>query len=307
MMYGTRDNFEYFECGKCGCLQISSYPADIYSYYGPNYYSFKDSDGESIGVFLKNKILNARDKYEIIKNGLAGAILSFFSPNWNLRILSYYIRPCFSRKKTINILDVGCGSGHFLKFLSSLGFESLTGLDPFIQQDRIEEGNVKIYKKELEEVVGEYDLIFLNHSLEHMKDQYTSLSLIAKLLAEDGLLFISIPLTGSYAWNVYGVDWVQLDAPRHFYLHTIESMKNLCCKAGFNFFDVHYNSTAFQFWGSELYKNDISLIDYMSGKSRIKFSMLQLIKYKKMAHKLNINKKGDAAVFVLKKNNVVSP
>ena len=29
MMYGSREKFEYFQCSKCGCLQIENIPNDI--------------------------------------------------------------------------------------------------------------------------------------------------------------------------------------------------------------------------------------------------------------------------------------
>ena len=44
MMYGTRDEFEYFECENCGCLQISEIPTNLGDYYPSNYYSFKRLD-----------------------------------------------------------------------------------------------------------------------------------------------------------------------------------------------------------------------------------------------------------------------
>src|SRR4249920_2455956 len=40
MQWGMRDEFEYFECSKCGCLQIVDFPSDISKYYPTNYYSY---------------------------------------------------------------------------------------------------------------------------------------------------------------------------------------------------------------------------------------------------------------------------
>ena len=41
MMQGTKDEFEYFVCPHCGCLQITKVPDDLERYYGKNYYSMK--------------------------------------------------------------------------------------------------------------------------------------------------------------------------------------------------------------------------------------------------------------------------
>src|SRR6266508_5024812 len=40
MMFGTKETFEYFQCGDCGCLQIRNIPANLEDYYPPEYYSF---------------------------------------------------------------------------------------------------------------------------------------------------------------------------------------------------------------------------------------------------------------------------
>ncbi len=33
MMFGTREAFDYFPCGSCGCLQIERFPVDMSRYY----------------------------------------------------------------------------------------------------------------------------------------------------------------------------------------------------------------------------------------------------------------------------------
>ena len=39
-----------------------------------------------------------------------------------------------------------------------------------------------------------------------------------------------IPVKSQTIWEKYGVNWSQIDAPRHFFLHTIKSFKILCSK-----------------------------------------------------------------------------
>jgi hypothetical protein len=41
MMFGFRDEFDYIECSKCGCVQIVEIPKNINKYYPPNYYSYQ--------------------------------------------------------------------------------------------------------------------------------------------------------------------------------------------------------------------------------------------------------------------------
>jgi len=40
MMQGTKDEFEYFACENCDCLQIAQVPENLGDYYGESYYSF---------------------------------------------------------------------------------------------------------------------------------------------------------------------------------------------------------------------------------------------------------------------------
>lgn len=40
-MLGLNDEFEYFECSNCMCLQISEIPTDMDRYYLEGYYSYQ--------------------------------------------------------------------------------------------------------------------------------------------------------------------------------------------------------------------------------------------------------------------------
>lgn len=44
MYFGTRQEFEYFECERCQCLQIAEIPEDLGKFYGKEYYSFQRPD-----------------------------------------------------------------------------------------------------------------------------------------------------------------------------------------------------------------------------------------------------------------------
>ena len=42
MQLGTRQAFDYFQCGQCGCLQIVRPPDNLADYYPSGYFSFRD-------------------------------------------------------------------------------------------------------------------------------------------------------------------------------------------------------------------------------------------------------------------------
>jgi len=296
LFYGTKDTFRYFQCSECNCLQISEYPTDLSKYYPRNYYSYvKSTKSYKIKTFLNN----LRNNYAIFGEGFVGKLLNTIRANCSFQIL----KP-LTLRKDMKILEIGCGSGLFLRALSELGFKNLLGVDPFIEKD-IEVGNgLKIIKSEIGDVKGEWDIIIFQHSFEHMPFQENTLQTVSSLLSSNGHCVISIPISSSYAWEHYGVNWVQLDAPRHFYLHSVKSMNYLATKAQLELCNITYNSNTLQFLGSEQYMKDISLLDKCSYRNGIKdsiFTKRQISDFTRQAKILNETQKGDQAIFYLRK------
>jgi len=203
------------------------------------------------------------------------------------------------------ILDVGCGVGNFLYSLNEIGFNNLVGVDPYINKDIID-GNIKILKKNIHELPNnkKYDLIISNHSFEHISNQLETLVDISKILSENGACLLRMPIKTEYIWNQYGINWVQIDAPRHFFLHTLKSLKLLIGKVDLVIKDIVFDSTEFQFWGSEQYKKNIFLLaenSYSKNPDKSIFTKKEIEEFKKRAKELNIKKQGDQATFSLTK------
>ncbi|MDN3587412.1 class I SAM-dependent methyltransferase [Pedobacter aquatilis] len=212
------------------------------------------------------------------------------------------INPNFSDK----ILEIGCGKGKQICDLFNLGFENIEGVDKFIPKEIDHGFGVRILKKDIKELnTNTYDLIIMNHVLEHMPEQQDVLKDCRLLLNEKGCLLIAIPIVAE-AFNVYKENWVQLDAPRHFFLHTVKSMKILAEQTGFQIKHTLFDSLNFQFWASELYKKDIELFPAENNRLAYpveKFFTTDEIDYfEKQSVKLNKEGQGDTAVFYLYKS-----
>ena len=297
MMFGYRDVFTYFQCPVCGCLQISDIPSDMSKYYPSEYYSFNVSaEG---GSWLKNRLKKLRDKYAVSGVGFSGSILNILFPADLIKV--YKGIPADSK-----ILDVGCGTGALLCRLKEAGFQNLAGIDPFNAGSIKYAGGLSVEKKSLSEMTGKWDLITYHHSFEHIAFPVEELLKVSELLADKGLCIIRIPIVDSFAWKHYKTDWIQIDAPRHFFLYSIKSFELLAEKAGMVIDKIEYDSTDFQFWGSEQYRENISLSDKRSfsinpGKSL--FTREEIKKFAKKSLELNDNKLGDQIIIFLKRKN----
>jgi 2-polyprenyl-3-methyl-5-hydroxy-6-metoxy-1,4-benzoquinol methylase len=292
MMFGFRDKFTYFQCPGCGCLQIEEIPGDMSKYYPPNYYSFSEHTKQDTVNPVRKLIRTMRNRYAVLNKGVLGKYIYRFFPSEEWRLLS-------EAHLTENspILDVGCGDGSILCLIKEMGFKHVMGVDPYIKQDIVYDNGLKIIKKFIHEINGEWDLITFHHSFEHISDPLETLQSVSKLLTKRGICLIRVPTVSSYAWEHYRENWVQLDAPRHFFLHSIKSITLLAEKVNLNVEKVVYDSTALQFTGSEQYLQDIPLIEPHSI-----FSSAEMAAFQQKAKELNLKNQGDACAFILRKN-----
>ncbi|MBN1348944.1 class I SAM-dependent methyltransferase [candidate division KSB1 bacterium] len=300
MMFGYRDEFLYFQCEKCKCLQIFAIPPNISKYYPTKYYSLSPYSCYNSDSIIKKHAKNKWYNYAVFNKSIIGKIIYKKYPSANLRSLSMV-----PINKNLKILDIGCGTGTMLYALKSIGFKNLLGIDPNIEKSIRYKNGLNIIKNDIYNLSGEWDIIMFHHSFEHMPKPKDVLSKSFKILKNDGLCIIRIPTVSSYAWEYYGVDWVELDAPRHYYLHSVASMKILAAKTHFEIKKIVYDSNDFQFWGSEQYKRGIPLYSnssYNGNPSISIFTKKDIAKFKKKAAILNSINYGDRAIYYLYKS-----
>jgi SAM-dependent methyltransferase len=274
MMFGTRETFPYWECAGCGCISLAEVPADLGKYYPKGYYSMNGSHTSAVKRLRDRVYLSS---------------LSFLV-NWHSRMDFDAVRGA-ALKHSKRVLDVGCGSGYSIADLREIGY-SAEGVDPFVDADIRDRFGVRVQRKTLAEISGTWDIILFLDSFEHIPDQVGTLSLARERLAEHGACVVHIPVVG-WAWKNYGVNWAQLDAPRHIFLHTSNSFGIVAREAGFKIDDIVFDSDEFQFWLSEAYRND-------QAKNQAKRpGILRAASMRFRAHLLNRNMRGDQAKFYL--------
>ena len=300
MMFGFPDNFQYFECANCGCLQIIDIPVNLAKYYPSNYYSYSKPNPVRRGwikLFLKRQRLNY---FLTGEKNLLGYILT---KKYGPPELPFWVRQA-ELQWYYDILDVGSGAGSLLCSLRDEGFCKLTGVDPFIEEDIFYKNKVRIYKKHVSKLDGHFEFIMLNHSFEHIEDPLSLLRDLRRIIKPNRFILIRVPTVSSFAWRQYGTNWVQLDAPRHFFLHSLRSMEILAEHAGLAIDKIDYDSTDLQFWGSEQYIRNIPFTDtrsYFENPGNSIFSQDDIMRFQERAKELNMSNAGDQACFYMKK------
>lgn len=222
MMYDTGDEFPYFVCDKCQCLQIAAVPENLGDYYREDYYSFQVSEDRKIP----------------------------------------FEKSAFDDRK---VLDVGCGGGEWLiqKAMEGWGGE-LYGCDPFLERDCHYGQRITIRKCSIHEIEGNetFDMIHMGDSFEHMTDPLEVLKSVQRLLKADGILYMSIPTYPNIAFEKFGPYWYQLDAPRHIFLHSKESLAWLAKASDMVISDITYDSNNSQFVRSYFYQCGIPYFEH---------------------------------------------
>lgn len=320
MFYGTRDAFAYVECAACRTIQIRHVP-ELRPYYSRNYYSFQQPHGarrpsaQGIRKRLRQRaaefVRRAAGAYYGQRRACFGGLRHLLGRSLSTllpRVVAGF--PEYLSDTRVNlgltprsrILDMGSGAGATLVTLSLFGYRDLTGIDPFVEADITYRDGVSVLKTEMSGLSRQFDLVLANHSVEHVPDPLRTLGEIRRLLKPGAFAVIRMPVL-AHAWERYGVNWVQLDPPRHLFLFTVPTFAKLAAEAGFALEDIRYDSNAFQFWGSEQYARDIPLTDersYLVNPAASPFDTDQLAAFAAQADELNRRGTGDQAVFYLR-------
>jgi 2-polyprenyl-3-methyl-5-hydroxy-6-metoxy-1,4-benzoquinol methylase len=136
------------------------------------------------------------------------------------------------------LLDFGCGNGAFLQRMKERGW-IVTGVDAsvaVVQHLRSERGlravAGSIPHPELGD--GNFDVITMRQSLEHVHRPLEVLRAAHRLLAPGGLLVVSTPNIDSLPFKWFGRFWLGLDLPRHLTHFTPDTLQLILARAGFD-------------------------------------------------------------------------
>ncbi len=145
------------------------------------------------------------------------------------------------------ILDIGCGNGRFLLYLLKFGNYKLYGTElesnSSRRASRISQINLKIGDLEENDFPDKtFDAITLIHVFEHLKKKKKTLTIISKIIKNDGVLVISFPNISSFQSKLFKGKWTHLDPPRHLFFFAPDDFIQLMNGYGFDLIRQKYFS-----------------------------------------------------------------
>ena len=148
-----------------------------------------------------------------------------------------------------SILDVGCGSGFFLRALESRkwerwGIETSPGAskaaEAVIGSGHVFTGTLTGSSWE----ASKFDVVTFWSALEHTNEPQMNLREARRIIKTGGTLIVQLPNAASFQAQLFGGDWFALDAPRHRYHFTLAVLERLLTETGFEVYRTSYFSKA---------------------------------------------------------------
>lgn len=239
-------------CGSCASLYLDPRPIkeDLPLAY-TSYYTHKASAGgpkaqhflSSIKQWATNTLINSRFG-TCLKPSLPLPLpesLARRCINDRIEARFRYFPKLFPGAK---ILDVGCGSGKFLRLARNAGWLPF-GVD-FDSKAVIEAQNANLIVilgdiSHAQSLSDSFDGITLNHVIEHVLNIPSTLKIAYHLLKPDGFLHLEYPNPEAAGLVRYGRFWRGLEAPRHICIPSRKAITAALKEVGFARVTFHFD------------------------------------------------------------------
>lgn len=206
-------------CDECGLIFQNPRPkfSEILRYYTDTYEPFK-----KVGSPLMQ---NIRHRFLVVPR------------------INKYSDLFKNYKGKAKLLDVGCASGDLLSELSNNSKFICEGVEPVNYAVKLaRERGLKVQHSTVENLKckkNTYDLIIMNHVLEHLQNPQEVVKKIYQILKKGGYFSGELPCADSIERIIFGKYWAVYHLPRHLTFFTKKLLKRFLEEKGFVDIEIH--------------------------------------------------------------------
>jgi SAM-dependent methyltransferase len=206
--YGVPCALDYWDCEGCGLVFADPVPSELIPSFYVTYSTHADASVAAHAGFWRlmdalTPAVDRRGAFEAL--GVA---------------------------RDARLLDFGCGSGRFLKELADDGYSTLSGCDFDPRVAAAAMPGLRFYDGFDALGDAQFDVITLNHVIEHLEDVPGSLARLRAHLAPGGMIYIRTPNAQSVLRRMFGSAWRGWETPRHLNVLTVEALQRAVRSAG---------------------------------------------------------------------------
>ena len=132
------------------------------------------------------------------------------------------------------VLEVGCSTGTFLELFKNKGWE-VWGIEPSESGEIARKKGIRVlnaYFEEADVPTNYFDVVILNHTLEHLENPVVILQKAKKVLKNGGIVFVDVPNFDSLSSKVMGKYWGYLAPTEHLWHFTPDTLTKTFIKMG---------------------------------------------------------------------------
>ena len=183
----------------------------------------------------KNKIYDDVNNIKFFNKKLNDIDYSSKEYKYYFKYFKPYLELCKKYKIKGKSLDVGCGNGHLLSLLSSIGFDAEgTEISPTLV--KVLKKRYKVFCCDLNDKIlknKKYNLITFNQVLEHVENFQDFMKNANALLKSRGYIIFSVPYLYGIVPQILRSRWYGLGYGQHLNFFSKKSIKILLEKNGF--------------------------------------------------------------------------
>ncbi|MEK6798541.1 MAG: class I SAM-dependent methyltransferase [Planctomycetota bacterium] len=207
--YDAPGTYDWIGCGECGLIRLFPQPSDavLNAAYPPGYQAYRDHGSKLVGWYVaRRRLRRAAELARLVSDNGA-------------------------------VLDVGCGTGKLLSAMRPLGRFRLCGVE-YRDEAAVNarRSGLSVWTGELEDAPltpRSFDLVIMEHVIEHVRDPRATLTRIAGLLKSGGVLVGETPNLASWERRAFGKYWGGGHCPRHLTLFAPGALERLLRACGF--------------------------------------------------------------------------